>query len=100
MVLHRNLPPRILDDEGMNPPRLADMAACSAWLPITGWCHFCELDFPDEVVQWGTALLRGDNRIADFGSIDELTRQNGFLVDGSYSLEYPFSDGLSDIEAL
>lgn len=53
---------------------------------------FCELYLPDEVTLSGVELLRGEEVIADFSEDDELIRLNGYLIDGSSFLEYPFSD--------
>lgn len=50
------------------------------------------LDLCDDVRLAGTDLVREGQRIADFSSSSEATRQNGFLVDGGDSLPYPFSD--------
>ncbi|MBN2587385.1 MAG: hypothetical protein JXA64_07380 [Candidatus Fermentibacteraceae bacterium] len=85
------------EGHGSPPPRGHGYLLCLT--PDYALVSFCELDFPDEVILSGSSLLRGEDRIADFDSSDRQTRRNGFLVDGSF-LEYPFSDGLSDIEAL
>jgi hypothetical protein len=55
---------------------------------------YCGLDFPD-VVLVGSELCRQQEKIGDF-SVSDLTRRNGFLIDGADFLPYPFSDKVSD----
>jgi hypothetical protein len=55
----------------------------------------CRLDGPQEVFLSGTKLTRGDGTIADFSAHDETTRRDGFIIDSSQFLPYPFSDRIS-----
>lgn len=54
----------------------------------------CTLDAPEAVLS-GTTLRHGDEIIADFSVHDDATRRDGFVIDGSQFLPYPFADRIS-----
>ena len=53
----------------------------------------CRLDLPEGVVSLtGTQLMRDKVIIGDLSASDEATKQNGYLIDGSDFLSYPYTD--------
>lgn len=53
----------------------------------------CQLDFLD-VDLVGALLVRQKETVADFSRTDDAARRDGFLVDGTDFLSYPFMDKL------